>query len=438
MTMEQPREIQWIGAVSRQHTPLFLSYVISGQDRDLIEELTGLPVGFKNMRRVGSVLQFDSSELALARSEIRRRWADSGLSIFENYADRCIESCEAILANSRSVLGSTSRTDFAPSSIQTAFEAYSQGPIRHSAFIETMLLMQFELEDRLAEFITERRPSSCDRDADWLAASLKMALDPTYEIQNIRGLLEIGVQVQASVADWVRWPSMNPADLIPRIASSHSDVWSALEKYARGFAWMGLMYYVGEPLTPASAVLRLQNVLRTNCIERLEAARALRTKELERREEAIEVLGGNAGARSLAGTVSRYMHLRSHRLDVFFIVHDMAMSLMAAICDRFRLPTIDDTAYIDWREYARAFSSSSIDLGRLALERRRGFEFSSLGGLTEWKSTEAGLIRGEPLSDHFPLRGVTAGPGTAEGLVRIIMNPDDTLVMRRERSLSLP
>jgi phosphohistidine swiveling domain-containing protein len=430
MTTSDVDRIEWMGAVSRRHSPLFLSYIVTGQGADLIERETGLPMGFRNMRRVGYVLQFDKAELTPASAYIRQSWERDGLGFFASYAARCLSSCERLLADVDRIVEAWRGGTKTPDAMRSALAEYAEAVSRHSAFIETMLLVQFELEAKLNQFVSDRLPDEPDRAAS-LAAALKIASQPTHEVLNIRGLLGIGEYVQATVPDWQSWPETDAASLVVRVADAHPEVWRHLVAYADEFCWMGRMYYVGEPTTPLSTVLRLQNTLRHDCGERLRLAHEQEEKQLQERQEAVVRLGDDDEARQLADIISTYMHLRSYRLDTYFIAHERAQPLFRALAERLGMRDVDDTAFLVEHE-ALAGAAAEADVRSLrqtAADRRGGFAFVCLDGQTTWTSVKSAGTRGQPLTQAEPLQGVTAWPGRAEGRVRLVATEDEMLAM---------
>ena len=114
---------------------------------------------------------------------------------------------------------------------------------------------------------------------------------------------------------------------------------------------MGRMYYAGDPISVTDIVFRLQNILRHDCTERLARINARREEQLAERDRAIERLN-DPQAHLLADIVARYMHLRSERLDVYFIAHERAARTLRTAGHALGLAQPEDIIYLDWREIA--------------------------------------------------------------------------------------
>jgi phosphohistidine swiveling domain-containing protein len=418
----------WLTAVARQHTPLFLSMVLRGQTRERIEYRAGLACGFRAARRRGLALEYPRADIAAARAEVRARWRAEGLRFFDDYATRCLASCEELLALAQSLAIVEPDDPESPRDQTDRINSYVQGVIDHSAFLQTLIVTQFELEDALGATVAERIDAHEERER--IADALKFALKPTHEMLNLTGMLELGQSVQASVENWRGWLTAHPADLIIRVAERHPDIWAQVETYVREFGWMGRMYYAGEPMVPGEVILRLQNMLNHDCARRLDAIDSARKSSLAERDRAVACLGSDERARQLADIVSRYMHLRSYRLDVYFIAHERMVDMLAAVARGCDLGSYQDVVYLDCRELMAASGGgegAKILRNRIA-DRQRGFEFELSDGEITWDApvtsdTPAGAAPAGPLT------GVTACRGKVQGRVRLLASDDDTFAM---------
>lgn len=433
MTNTVSSDITWVTSVLRRHTPLMLSFAVSGQALESIQQQTGLPVGFPHIRRRGIAFQFSQEEIAAARSTIHQQVTDSGLDFFDDFSKRCLESCEALIQTAERVGAQPlPEPDDAP-----AFEAllrpYFDAAVRQGTLLLTMILVQFELEAFLEEFVAARSGGDEHKAADVLAA-LKMAVEPTHEVLNLVGLLKLGQLVQSQVPDNHEWTTADPAHLLARIATGYPAVWQRVREYEEEYGWMGRMYFAGDPISAADVVLRLQNILRHDCAARLARIRARREEQLADRQHAIEYLD-DPQAQLLADIVARYMHLRSERLDAFFVAHERVVDTLGAAAHALGLMRPDDILYLDWREISQALRevTGTAELQASVNARRNGFEFVAIDGVTEWTATPVGApaaaIAQASTSEEDQLVGVTACGGLIQGRVRLVLSDQDMLDM---------
>jgi phosphohistidine swiveling domain-containing protein len=432
MTNTASTSVTWAPAVQRRHTPLMLSFSISGQALECIQKHAGLAVEFPHLRRSGIEFQFTQEEIAAARSKIHREVMDSGLNFFNKFSRRCLTTSEALLRTAATVGAKPlPQPDDGPA-FETLLRPYFAAAVAQASLLMTMILVQFELEAFLEEFVTTRITSDDRRKGEVLAA-LKIAIEPTQEVLNLVSLLELGEAIQSQVEDYTDWITADPAHLLVRIATEYPAIWEGVRKYEKDFGWMGRMYFAGNPISAGDIVLRLQNILRYDCGERLAELSERREAQLAERAKAIEDLD-DSQAQPLADTIAHYMHLRSERLDAFFVAHERVLDALGAAAQALELSRPDDIIYLDWREITHALraGADTAELRASANARRIGFEFSATDGVTEWTaptaSTQASATQ-PPSSVDDMIVGVTACAGHTTGRVRLILSDQDMLDM---------
>jgi phosphohistidine swiveling domain-containing protein len=428
-------DIIWATAVLRRHTPLYLSFHICGQTPDSIRRQTGLPIAFTHLRRHGLALQYSQQEVSAAGSIIHRRVTDLGLQFFEDFSERCLSSCETLLQAAEKAGAqirpehARPRSDDGPA-LAAFLQPYFDAAIAQTSLLKTMVIVHRELEEFLDRFVTGR--IAADRKAA-VSAALKMTIEPTWEVLNLKGILDLGRAVQSQIADYDDWITEDPVRLLVRIATGHPSIWGHVAGYEKDFGWMGRMYYAGEPISAADIILRLQNILRHDCAGRLAHIDARREEQLAERRRAIAGVDHPEALR-LADIVASYNHLRSERLDVFFIAHERVVEALRAAGRILGLARPDDIIFLDWREISRGLceGTSPAELRACVDARRSGFEFVAVDGVTEWIPRAAGPQEREavrlPASDS-DVAGVTACGGSVRGRVRLVLTDQDMLDM---------
>ena len=422
---------EWVTAVARPNTPLFLSFLISGQSRSAIETHTGLPVGFENIRRAGIQLQYKRGELAAAAAVVRELSAAEGIAFFERYADSCLDSCQALLRTVDRLAKEHRSQAISRESLEPALASYFASAAELGTFLQTLIVVQFELEDVLRGFVSDRLGQPSGEDVRGVMRALQISLKPTDELCNLTEMLNLALLAQSTAADHREWVAADPVALVARLAYRHRAVWTGLESYRRRFGWMGRRYYSGDPITPVDVGLRLQNLLREDCQGRLAEVERRRGGHLEEREQAIVRLGPDA--RRLADVLSRYMYLRSHRLDTFFIAHERVVPLFEEAARLLALDGYEDTVQLSWQELMDGIRGQceGRELASRAAERRAGFEFVARGGSTAWIAN-CPPARAHAASETPPetLRGVSGWEGRSRGRVRVIADDEDMLLMQ--------
>jgi phosphohistidine swiveling domain-containing protein len=436
MTDSPSSDIAWTTGVLRRHTPLYLSFHISGQTLDSIRRQTGLPVGFTHLRRNGLALQFSQEELSAAGRIIHDRVTNLGFEFFEDFSRRCVASCETLLqaaekagAQIRSQQVRSQSGDGPP--LAALLQPYFDAASAQTSLLRTMVIVHHELEALLDRFVTARIAN--ERQAAAVSAALKMTVEPTWEVLNLKGILDLGRAIQSQIANYNDWIIEDPVRLLVRIATDCPSIWERIASYENDFGWMGRMYYAGEPISAADIVLRLQNILRYDCAGRLAQIVARREEQLAERRRAIECVN-DPDARRLADIVASYNHLRSERLDVFFIAHERVIEALRAAGRALCLARPDDIIFLDWREISRTLrqGSNPAELRACVDARRNGFEFVAVAGVTEWIPCAASPQQQEAVrlsTSDDDVVGVTACGGRVRGRVRLVLTDQDMFDM---------
>jgi len=424
---------EWVTAVARPNTPLFLSFLISGQDRTAIEAHTGLPLGFDNIRRTGIQLQYDRDELAHATAMVRERSSNEGIAFFERFAASCLESCRALLQTADELAIDQRTRAHDRESVEPRLASYFAGAVALGTFLQTLIIVQFELEDVLRRFVADRLDHPSEHETQRASGALQIALEATDELRNLKEMLELAALVQRTVPHYREWIAADPIAVVTRIAHQHRLIWASVESYQARFGWMGRRYYSGDPIAAIDIVLRLQNLLGEDCEARLADMDVRRNSHLQERERTIAMLGGDDMARRLADILSLYMHLRSYRLDVFFMAHERVVPLFEDVAQLLALQSYDDTPYLSWQELMNGIHDrcNGQELTSRAAARRGGFGFVSRNGHAEWipssgRATSA-TASGAPTG---VIQGASGWGGHLQGRVRVVASDSDMLRMQ--------
>ncbi len=294
-----------------------------------------------------------------------------------------------------------------------------------------MVAVQRELESFLDRFVNACIADA--REAAAISAALRMTVEPTCEVLNLRRILELGRIVQSKMTDCNEWIIEDPVRLLVRLAADCPTIWEHIANYENDFGWMGRTYYAGEPISAVDIVLRLQNILRHDCAGRLSRIDARREEQLAERRRAIECLDAPEACQ-LADTVASCIHLRSRRLDVFFIAHERVIDALRAAGRVLGLGRPDDIIFLDQREISHALreGSSPADLRARVDARRNGFEFVAIAGAIEWIPRAVSPQKQQAVqlsTSDDEVVGVTACAGRVRGQVRLVLTDQDMLDM---------
>jgi phosphoenolpyruvate synthase/pyruvate phosphate dikinase len=425
--IQRKNKTAWITAVARRHTPLFLSLVISGQQNPaLIKQQTGMSILFSHIRRKGISLQYDKNELIASRAVIKNTVSKQGLTFFDTYTKHCLNSCQEFLEIAAS-LGKQSLQKTNRVTLKAKLNRYFDAAVSHAVHLIAIISIQFELEDYLNRYVTERIPDA--KQAERILASLKITVEPTDEIANLERLLELGKLVQKTAPTYNDWLGTDTQILKERIEKDFPEIWEIIKCYQNDFGWMGRMYFAGNPITDSDVITRLQNVLRQDCGKNLNKIYTERKRRLTEREQSIIELGGDNETRLLAEIVARYMYLRTYRLSVYFKAHEYVLQPLNKAGEILHLHGgVADIIFLDWREILAGLNGKLTikEIKHKIVQRRNGFEFLCVDGRTKWLSpnVKSSLRTIHKKHSLTSLKGMTACAGIYKGRVRLILNDE--------------
>lgn len=371
---------QWVTAVKRKHTPLFVDILQQGQNLHLVNSNTGFPLEFTKIldqispRR--NRLAYDADEVKKNREIIRDQVKTNGLLVFKQFANRCYKSANTLIKVSEE-----------SANLEDSFEAiesYFVAAINHATFLQTMILTQFELEN----FINLRLEDTIERDPDFLS-SVSIPSQDTHEVLNSVDLLKLIISLKEQNPEILGFIRNNRAvTIISRLPTLSLEVWNEIEIYRKNYAWMGRMYYDGEPWSTFDVILRIKNFLEGDARKVMQKYQGQKIASAKKKKNALqsakEFCKGNE-IDELVGTLAQYLHLRTYRLDAFFIAHENMMNHIDNLCQNlgikysyFIFSTIDEIKRLSKDKHLRK------EFMETASARSHGFRVLKQGSTVEW------------------------------------------------------
>jgi hypothetical protein len=116
--------------------------------------------------------------------------------------------------------------------------------VGQASLLNTMVIVQRELEALLDQFVTVRIATD-DRKRAAVIAALKITVEPTDEVRNLKAILDLGRVIQSQIVDYNDWIAEDPVRLLVRIATDYPHIWEHVGNYENDFGWMGRTYYAG-------------------------------------------------------------------------------------------------------------------------------------------------------------------------------------------------
>lgn len=424
--------IEWITAVERKHSPLFISFLLSGQSRDKLFANTGLNIEFKNILKDGLRLAYDSEEIRHNRLYIKNKIKEKGENFFVGFHDACLESCYSFIEKTKKYFEFNSISALSDSRLLEVIEDYFLMATSHASFLQSMILVQFELEDYLSKLIKDNELSN------EVIPVISISDKVTHEVENGLLLFEIGCKIQGnSTEDEIRELfSESPDKIVSAIPVKNSELWNYILNYKEAFSWSGRMYYDGDPLSEMDIIFRLQNILSFNCCEKKNQQKESRLKRQNDRDIFVNKKR-MLPLKNISKIISDFLFLRSFRLDAFFISHEYMVPFFNEVSKR-RGITYKNIINLSFQEIIKIIEDKTYVSEYVSLSTKRMKKYSVLK--TDRDCTWFTYLLSESNKKNkkieetnvaVKLKGVSASPGYVKGKVHVVLNEDDMYKMNQ-------
>ncbi|HEV7738659.1 MAG TPA: hypothetical protein VGO47_14960, partial [Chlamydiales bacterium] len=188
----------WKQVVERKHPPLFMDFLLRGQDKSVFERATGISFCLTNVRKVKLGLFVDSTEMQALMRILNDRYEQDGASFFREYAERCYKACRELLETAEGI-GAKKHPKLPNKELIENFRLYDQRVLDVAAFLESIIAAQWVLEKLFDQALTAHLMTQNMLDQkDRLKASLSVPQEDNFIVQSIRDLNRIEAQIQES------------------------------------------------------------------------------------------------------------------------------------------------------------------------------------------------------------------------------------------------
>mgnify|MGYP001794268303 CR=1 FL=1 len=434
--MTTENNVDWQLVVERGHSTLFLDILFQSQKTALMEQTIGFPFSFGNIQKRGLALRYDRVQLSAAQHVLRTRWQCDGPKVFQDLANACQVSCDALMTLVH-LPEFTNLTATRPTlEFLALFDRYVAQMTQHACFIQIMTTAQNEL----LQIILSRFSEDADE-----AQTVMRLLTPAYVSERVRStqdLLALGCEVQGTphLSDHIK--NTSTLDIIATIGTSHPEVWDLIRNHAQTYAWMGRSYFSGPCLSEFEIVDALKELLADKCSEKRDAMSATRAQRRARKELALDRMPDSAELHLLVGVLEKFLHLKDHRLEVMFMAHERVVPLFNFLAQRAHV-ALDDLLFLTSAEIRACFTTAKpAALMEKAVARQERLSATMINGEIAWDDEQPHeFLTIKPSSVQGGVRRFTGDVccrGQASGTARVLMGSDDIDRLEQDDILVAP
>lgn len=422
--MDDENDIQWIAAVERNHSPLFIDLFLKGQRKSNDSDTPPLNIRFEHIKKERLAVSVDGNELK-QNHVVARETNPEILEALHSFARECELSSDNLIEKSQLIGG---RRVASTSELHNALETFCAGCLDHMRFLLPILTAQRILEEELrAMFQTLQERGFNEQQISEAQLQVQFTTREVAEPANVFDILTLASDAKSNpeVATEIR---QNPnAVTAARLASRWPDFWQKIQHFKEKYKWMGQTYFLGEPTEEVEIIGRIRLALNKDSDRELARIEAAKESQIKRRDEILKNFVNPNQARRAARIIELFdwfVFLRSRRLDAFFIAFGYCSWIVDSLAKHYGF-IAEDLVYLTECELGSLKATASPrTLGQLIRRRRSGYGALMIGDSIRWYFPEQSSSEAQ-IKATTQITGVTANPGTASGKVKIVLSTTD-------------
>jgi phosphohistidine swiveling domain-containing protein len=416
--------VNWIKAVSREHSPLFIDFFFRSQDRDSALREYGADYTFGCIHKNGLDIFISATEFASIQERIPNSESDQFRTL-RNFAELCEKSSDRHIDFCREL----AQRDECP--LIDFLNAYDAELLRHGNYILPIVLMQSMLDALIREKCSDAADDAAT--AEVLFNDIQHTSRIAPEAASVIELLKLARKLEGDGVAITFFENPDPLHVIANLPSKAPQSWLLIEDYVRDFGWSSQMYFRGDLLTEWETIDRVGKAIARGTRDRLAEIANLAADASGRKAAALDILRkqNRKTAEAVDTLTETYLFLRSYRLDAFFIGYASLAERFAEIGAKIGIDYCD-IPLLTMKELKVAVSGDlgQSELRKIADSRRAGFEVQMLDGVTAW--TENWQAQPSDLETADSVSGIGTFPGIVSGDAFVLLRNEDRLGMPDE------
>jgi phosphohistidine swiveling domain-containing protein len=257
---------QLVKIVERDESPLFVSLISAGLQRPYFLSALNWDLEIVDHEYENGTHFVSADDFGRLRAILRERSSQDS-AFFQDYANKCLEHGERLLAIAAKTARSTEKET--PALIE-GFRRFTQATKENIPFLLATVAVERALEPIVVAALERELPGG-QASASGILPKLMVPKPQAAAIQEIHSSYAIALQILETPAV-AKWFTTGKPDYIAANLYGESPLIGVLiDRHLSEFSWLRTHGYRYEPLTPAELVERLQTLLKRWSAERLRA-----------------------------------------------------------------------------------------------------------------------------------------------------------------------
>ncbi len=412
----------WIPVLKRKGASVLLqTYINLGESYEYFRKSLGIKFGFENHIYLDGEIYLELNELKALEAIIKKKMKNP--DFLPLMVKKCYSQSKNLLKIAQKTSEIKNLKEKTNKDLEKLFLDYSEEVLKTTPFMNFIVViaeaLQEEISSRIKKILEQRG------EEEKLDEYLKTFIFPpkeNYPARAVRELIETAALIQKN-RDLKRLFRRPSKEILRKLENKHLSLSRKLAEYIEEFGFLTMEYYVGSPMGIEEVIVQLKDLLKEDCVLKLNALKRERRETEKRYESAKRKLKLSRSDLKLIKTAQEVLSLRQYRADALFIAGYLVRNLLLEIAERLDMD-YDYLLFLTYKEIRESLRRGKMPKGINLRERKKGFAVFLVDGqfklVTGRRLAEERAKRKAKITPVVELKGTIAFIGKHTGKARII------------------
>jgi phosphoenolpyruvate synthase/pyruvate phosphate dikinase len=413
-------------ALTVKQSLLYTDLSVLGNARHYFSEVLGIDYELKNVRYLDGRISWNyDHDLAYNRALLSSRGLNDAIKLFISSLQRETAQLKKV-ADAISSQGSFSQLTVA--SLEGLFRRYIESYLRNMPF----LFVFWNTEKLLTEQI-ERFDLPVLFEEDEINRVLYSVLIPSgmnYIAKERQSLLKIAFSL-AKIPNLKESLFTTPLEEVLDLVQSDSLIDYLLSGHLDRFAFTSTAFHLNPPLSKVNVLQRVKEVISGDLDQVLSAEQQAKEEQQRNYEYWMNDLARFPDITARVKLLQDLLFWKNERIDIQFLSDYKVRGLFQELANRMSIE-LHELVFLTYQEIEHWLTTGASGIDKSTLQKRiKGYDYlvneREVSISTEFELEEST----DELSDVREIRGETANPGKAEGIVKVLAGMEDISKIQR-------
>lgn len=407
-------------ALTVKQSLLYTDLSVIGNRSHYFSEVLGIDYELKNVRYLDGRISWNyDDDLAFNHALLSSRNLNDAVRVF-------VDSLQRESANLKKVAHEINSEDgfsnLSTPALENCFRKYSEAYLRNMPF----LFMFWNTEKLLTKQIEEFDLAVLYKkgEIDKVLQSVLIPSGTNYIAKERESLLQIASRI-AEDSDLNRSLLTAPVEEVLDALESKPVTDDLLTNHIDQFAFTSTAFHLNPPLSKSAVLQRVKEVLSDNLDQLIVKERKAKEELKQKYDEWMRRLNQFPDVSDRIRLLQDLLFWKNERIDIQFLSDYRVRGLFQELANRMSIE-LHELVFLSYAEIENWLTAKSLRLDKSTIARRaKGYDYLVDEGRvsisTEFVLEDANFEPG----DVREIRGETANPGKAEGIVKVVSGMDD-------------